>query len=490
MYNGLDFPFWLRATHYLNVLFLAFMARSGLEILSAHPKFYWNDDCTPGSEWLSFTRKKLPQDRLWTSKDEEASWSPLLALPGRENLGLGRHWHYATLVGWILTGVIYVVLLFATDEWRRIIPTSWSVVPDAWRDFISYITFHLVKGPRYNALQQLSYAGVTFLLAPFTILTGAAMSPALAARFPVYTKLFGGRQAARSLHFLCLVAFALFTLVHTLMIVLHGLAQEWPKIVLGPAYIGSATGVAVGVAGLLVIVLLQVVATLTSLRQPRLVQRLLGVVVDPVRRTLLHPLTSRQRYTPADHSPYVRVNGSPPHDYNWRSLADGEFHSWALAVGGLVETPLRLTLADLRAMEQQTQTTKHVCIQGWSYIASWSGVPLAEIVARCQPKPEARYLVFRTYDDKWEQPGHGYYYETIALDLARHPQALLAHALNGAPLSPEHGAPLRLRIETQLGFKMAKYLRAIEFVADYRAVGEGQGGWREDAQHYGQEASI
>ena len=105
----LDFPLWLRATHFLNLLFLSLLVRSGLEILSAHPKLYWNDDCTPGSEWLRLTRKRLPEHELWTSRDEETSFSSWIALPGRNNLGLGRHWHFLADAGWLLTGLLYVV---------------------------------------------------------------------------------------------------------------------------------------------------------------------------------------------------------------------------------------------------------------------------------------------------------------------------------------------------------------------------------------------
>ncbi len=145
-------------------------------------------------------------------------------------------------------------------------------------------------------------------------------------------------------------------------------------------------------------------------------------------------------------------------------------------------------------MPQESQITKHVCIQGWSDIAEWTGVPMREIVARCRPLPDARYAVFYAMDDKSrsepDPAGPGNFYETIDLELACHPQTLLAYAMNGRPLPVEHGAPLRLRVETQLGFKMVKYLRAIEFVADYHTIGQGQGGWREDHQYYSQEAGI
>jgi len=221
----LDFPLWLRATHVLNILFLSLLARSGLEILSAHPKLYWNDDCTPGREWLRFTKKTMPRDKLWTGRDEEESFPSWLALPGHRCLGLGRHWHFASVTAWLATGAVYVVLLFTTGDWRRLVPTSWSVFANAWQALLDYLQFRIPADAGYNGLQQLSYFGVVFLLAPFMLATGAAMSPAIAAQFPRYSALFGGRQSARSLHFLSLAAFTAFTVVHTAMVLAHGLHE-------------------------------------------------------------------------------------------------------------------------------------------------------------------------------------------------------------------------------------------------------------------------
>ena len=137
----LDYPLWLRAAHFFNFLLLSLLIRSGLEILSAHPRLYWNDHCTPGSEWLKFTKKQRPEDRLWTASDEETSFPSAIALPGHENLGLGRHWHFLADFAWLLTGLTYVVMLFVTPEWRRLIPTSWQIVPDAWHAMLSYLSF-------------------------------------------------------------------------------------------------------------------------------------------------------------------------------------------------------------------------------------------------------------------------------------------------------------------------------------------------------------
>src|SRR4030095_8122613 len=214
-----------------------FLVRSGIEILSAHPRLYWNDHCTPGSEWLKFTKKQRPQDRLWVASDEESSFPSAIALPGHENLGLGRHWHFFADIGWLLTGLVYVAMLVCSPEWGHLIPSSWQVVPDALHVLRSYLTFHVVEASgTYNALQQLTYAAVVFLLAPFSIATGIAMSPAIAARFPWYIKIFHGRQGARSLHFLALCAFIMFFIGHVTIVALHGFQARLAMIVLGQTH--------------------------------------------------------------------------------------------------------------------------------------------------------------------------------------------------------------------------------------------------------------
>jgi methionine sulfoxide reductase catalytic subunit len=398
----LDYPLWLRATHFFNFLFLSLLVRSGIEILSAHPRLYWNDHCTPGSEWLKFTKKRRPTDRLWTASDEETSFPPLIALPGRENLGLGRHWHFLADFAWLLTGLVYIVMLFASPEWHRLIPASWQVVPDAGRALLSYLTLHIVETPgTYNALQQLSYAGVVFLLAPFSIATGIAMSPAIAARFPWYIKIFRGRQTARSLHFLALAAFILFFVGHVSLVVLHGFHKGLALIVPGQTRDPHLTlALAVWLCGLTGIVIIHVVTTMCSHRRPRFVQKATQSMTDPLRALLFGHETSAQHYAHADISPYFWVNGRAPIEENYLAMARGLFADYVLEIGGLVENELGLTLADLRAMPKQTQITKHCCIQGWSGVAEWSGVSLGHIVELCRPLPSARYIVFYAFDDK------------------------------------------------------------------------------------------
>jgi sulfoxide reductase catalytic subunit YedY len=168
-------------------------------------------------------------------------------------------------------------------------------------------------------------------------------------------------------------------------------------------------------------------------------------------------------------------------------LARAGFSGWRLRIGGLVKVPLELSLADLRAMPAQTQITKHHCIQGWSGVAAWTGVRLANLLVRCRPLPVTRYVVFEGFDE--HVPGQPYY-ETIDLELALHAQTILAYEMNGVPLSIPHGAPCRLRVETQLGFKMVKFIRSIKLIDDYKVLGRGEGGFREDTQFYGPEAGI
>jgi methionine sulfoxide reductase catalytic subunit len=478
---------WVGISHFINLLFISLLIRSGLEILSAHPKLYWNDDCRVGSEWLKFTRKIMPSDRLWTASDEQESFSPWLALPGRMNLGMGRHWHFFSIIFWVLNGVVYVFLMFALGGWRRLIPTSWSIVPGAIQTAWTYAHFHLPPpGHPYNPIQQLAYAGIVFVIAPLMIATGAAMSPAVAARFPGYIRIMGGRQSARSIHFLGLLAIGVFTLVHVTLVVIEDFPANMSYIVHG-RHAFEGLSVAIGIAGLIFVVILHVWATRVSLRDPKFVQRALGIAIEPVRRSLLHHVRSRQAYAKSAISEFFRVNGRPPESADYRQMAQANFANWQLEIGGLVENPLHLGLADFRAMPAHTQITLHHCIQGWSGVAQWTGVAVMDILARCRPRANARYLVFRS----WQEPEPGTaYYEVIDLELASHAQTILAYQMNEAPLQVAHGAPCRLRVETQLGFKMVKWVRSIELVEDYSMLGAGQGGYREDVQFYGPEAGI
>ena len=492
-------PLFVVLTHWLNVLFLLLMARSGIEVLSAFPKLYWHRDCPPGREWARFSKKAYGADsrRTWSGEDEEESWSPVVALPGRSNLGLGRHWHFGTVPFWVLTGVVYVALVFASGWWHYLVPTSWRIVPDSIRAVGTYLHFELpakIPGEPYEPAQKLVYFLVVFVLAPFQIATGAAMSPAVLSRFPWYGRLFGGKQGARSLHFLGLLAFFGFVLVHTFLVVVHGLGKELSIITLGSETADHGTGLAVGLGIVAAIVLVNVAVTVFSLRHRERTRRWLGAVVDPLERALSRGARSKQRYRRAAISPDLRVKRYPPAGPEYDAMAADGFAGYRLSVGGLVEQPVQLSLAELRDLGERTQVTEHNCIQGWTAVAEWSGVPLARLLEVVRPLPEARFLIFYAMDDKGltdEHPDrYGHFYGSLDLEQADDPQTILALGMNGVPLPVEHGAPVRLRAETQLGFKMVKWLRGIELVDDLAAIGHGHGGWREDFQHYSRSAGI
>ncbi len=489
----LTFPIWLRASHFLTILFISFLVRSGLEIISACPRLYLNDDCRPGSEWLTLSRRRLPQTGLWTSTDMEDQWPSWLALPGGSRVGLGRHWHFVAVIGWILTGLTYITLLFLTDEWRRLVPTSLDIFPRALGDLIQYLTLQVPADTgQYNALQQLSYFGVVFILAPLQIATGAAMSPAVDTRFPRFVRLVGGRQRARSLHFVALVLFCVFITGHTLLVVIHGLGSGLSRVVLDAA--GALQGEAVAIAALSIVAIgvAHVLATTVSLRKPALTRTVAGAIIGAPERLMSRTLRPNRRVVTAPRSSYHWINGRPPVDSSYRQHEAQGFDDWRLKVDGLVRDPLSLSLQQLRSLPAYGRRSLHHCIQGWSSVADWRGVPISEVLRLAQPLPAARYAVFWGMDDKAEtdHQGEGYFFEAVPLDILPAAEGFLAYEMNGAPLPIEYGAPLRLRLENQLGFKMVKWLERIELVADVEGVGAGGGGWREDHQQFENAVAI
>jgi DMSO/TMAO reductase YedYZ molybdopterin-dependent catalytic subunit len=154
--------------------------------------------------------------------------------------------------------------------------------------------------------------------------------------------------------------------------------------------------------------------------------------------------------------------------------ADG-FAGYALRIGGLVASPRSFSYAELKAMPKQEQITTHFCIQGWSGVAKWGGVPMRHILELVRPAPEARYAVLYSLADGSDG---GRYYDVHRIENMHHALTILAYEMNGKPVSVLHGAPLRLRCENELGFKMVKWIAAIEFVRDFADLGAGQGGYK------------
>jgi DMSO/TMAO reductase YedYZ molybdopterin-dependent catalytic subunit len=210
-------------------------------------------------------------------------------------------------------------------------------------------------------------------------------------------------------------------------------------------------------------------------------------------RFLSSPSSMAPEFTAADISPQFRANGSTnPQEPQYVALAANNFVDWRLKLGGLIEQPAEVSLADLRAMPSRTQITRHNCVEGWSCIGKWKGVQLAHVLDMVKLKQEARYIVFICAD---HVPGTvsfaGVYYESLDLEDAYHPQTILAYELNDQPLPIAHGAPIRVRVERQLGYKSAKYIMYIWAVDRINALKpSGRGGFWEDYSRYEWYAGI
>jgi DMSO/TMAO reductase YedYZ molybdopterin-dependent catalytic subunit len=203
-------------------------------------------------------------------------------------------------------------------------------------------------------------------------------------------------------------------------------------------------------------------------------------VTQRVQRLTLSQRSLAREFTEADLSKHFKANGSTNvRDAGYQSLAQSGFADWRLKIDGLVERPAELTLAELRKMPARTQITRHDCVEGWSAIGKWTGAQMAPLLQSVGLKPEARYLVFHCADTLGRGPNDRYY-ESIDLIDAFHPQTILAYDMNGAPLGVPHGAPIRLRVERQLGYKHAKYVQRIEAVSSFAMIRGGRGGFWED----------
>jgi DMSO/TMAO reductase YedYZ molybdopterin-dependent catalytic subunit len=209
--------------------------------------------------------------------------------------------------------------------------------------------------------------------------------------------------------------------------------------------------------------------------------------VDGLNRTTQEALLDRNslapEYTKKDLSSFFYANGNTdPDNEDYKKMVAEGFASYELVVDGLVEHPLRLSLAELRALPSRTQITRHDCVEGWSCIGQWTGAPLQAILEKAVVKPSARYVLFHCFDtmDDGAFTGPTPFYGTIDLEAARHPQTILAYEMNGETLPVKYGAPLRVRVERQLGYKMTKYIKRIELVEDFTHIGGGKGGYWED----------
>lgn len=202
---------------------------------------------------------------------------------------------------------------------------------------------------------------------------------------------------------------------------------------------------------------------------------------------LLSPNALAPEYPPESMSPVFRTNGNTDGSkYDYQRHAAEDFANWSLPFEGMVKRPQSFTLAQLKAMPSRTQITRHDCVEGWSAIGQWTGVPLRVVLDRVGLQPGARFIVFHCADTL----GPWAYYESIDLNDAYHPQTILAYGMNGETLPRGHGAPIRLRVERQLGYKHAKFVMRLEAVDELSSIEGGRGGFWEDIANYEWYAGI
>lgn len=480
------FPWWLCLSHWVNFFFLIIIIRSGLSILADHPRLYWNNGCTPNSEWIKFTPLKIPDNKMWTAKDEARYLSPVIGLPGyRHTVGLARCWHFINVPFFLFNGIVFTVLLFTTNQWKRLVPVSWQILPDSWNVFVHYATLNMPVEPNgfyhYNALQQLSYFGVVFILAPIAMLSGMAMSPAIENRFHWLPKLFGNRQGARSVHFLVMLGYLAFIVIHVSMVAATGLVRNMNHIINGTDSPNDTSGLYIGFSFILFIIAFSFFAHWLSWKRPRLLQKAEAAINGTLWKLSINKLKPHNYYQPKHISSYFWANGKIPDSEEWRSLAADGFKDYKLKVGGLVDNPVELSLTDLISLGKEQNITMHHCIQGWSGIAEWGGVPIKALVELVKPQANVTTVAFYSFG---EGLYGGTYYDTHTLDNCMKPASILAWEMNYKPLSPAYGAPLRLRIENQLGYKMVKWIARIDFVESYETIGKGFGGKNEDDEYF------
>ena len=481
------FPVWLRLQHLLNLFFMAFIIRSGVQILADHPRLYWKRDCTPGTEWFRF-QKEVPTDRVWTAKDDSVTLPGWLGIPGiRHSIGLARWWHFSITLLWMINGVAFFVLLFMSNQWLRLVPTTWEVIPNAASIALQYLslTFPVEQSwVRYNSLQQICYFITAFIAAPTSILTGLMQSPAISNRLGWFGRALN-RQRARSIHFLALWWFLLFILVHVTLVFITGARVNLNMMFAGMNGV-SWHGVAIFAPAMVLLAAAWWLASPFTIRHARLVQRMGKIMAAPF-NALTGWWDPKSQLAERDISPYFWLNGTMPKSEEFDALVADDFASYKLRVGGLVQTPKVFSYAELKAMPKQEQITTHFCIQGWSGVAKWGGVPMSHILDVVKPTADARYAVFYSLADG---SNGGRYYDVHKLSNMRLSLTILAYEMNGSPVSVSHGAPLRLRCENELGFKMVKWIAAIEFVRDFADLGSGEGGYNEDHEFYGYRMPI
>jgi DMSO/TMAO reductase YedYZ molybdopterin-dependent catalytic subunit/thiosulfate reductase cytochrome b subunit len=482
------FPAWVGWQHFFNLFLMIFIIRSGWQILADHPRLYWTRHSGPGKNWFRM-QKPIPANPLYTAKEDSISLPSGVGLPGRRHtIGLARWWHLGVDTLWLLNGIVFYVLIFCTGQWVRLVPLHWDVIPNAISVAIQYLSMNwpLETGwTNYNSLQLIAYFITVFIAAPLALITGLGMSPALSTRFHRLSKVLS-IQVARSLHFLVMVWFVAFIVVHVTLVMATGALRNLNHM-FASRNDDSWVGFWIFVLAMVVVVVGWVAATPVTYRYPRVIQKVGYALIGPAQRLFEHVDAGPKQYGQDDISPYFWHNGRYPDSAEYVALRERNFADYRLHVGGLVDNPVDLDLVQLRELAHHSQITQHFCIQGWSGVAKWGGVSMRTILDVVKPRPEAKWVIFYSFG---EGSDGGIYYDAQPIEQMSYELTMLAYDMNDEPLSFGHGAPLRLRNEVQLGFKMVKWIKGIEFVEHFSEVGGGQGGYNNDHEFFGYSQSI
>jgi DMSO/TMAO reductase YedYZ molybdopterin-dependent catalytic subunit len=277
-----------------------------------------------------------------------------------------------------------------------------------------------------------------------------------------------------------MLSFFAFIVVHVTLIVMTGFVRNMNHIVTGTDDL-STRGMILGFVGICVVVLAWVSAHYISWIYPRVLQHVQKFITYPLMLTTLNRFSPSEHYTEADISPRFWPNGMMPERDDWKQMARNGFLDYKLKVSGLVDNPVELSLADIERLAKDEEITMHHCIQGWTGIAKWGGLPMRSLVELVRPRPNANVVAFFSFGGSLYG---GAYYDTQSLENVLKAQCMLATEMNGKPLTEVYGAPLRLRVENQLGYKMVKWIERIEFIESERTVGLGEGGKNEDDEYF------
>jgi DMSO/TMAO reductase YedYZ molybdopterin-dependent catalytic subunit len=293
------------------------------------------------------------------------------------------------------------------------------------------------------------------------------------------------RQRARSIHFIALCWFLFFILAHVTLVFITD-ARVNLNMMFAGVHDDSWRGALVFIPAILLVAVTWRLASPFTIRHARVVQQI-GAFLGRPFVAVTQSWDPTSQLGEEDISPHFWPNGTIPASAEFDALVNSGFADYRLRIGGLVDSPVEITYAQLKAMPKQEQITTHFCIQGRSGVAKWGGVRMSHILDLVAPTADAHYAVFYSLA---EGADGGRYYDVHSLSNMRHALTMLAYEMNGAPLSVLHGAPLRLRCENELGFKMVKWIAAIEFVDDFATLGAGEGGYNEDHEFYGYRTPI